>query len=117
MAEEGPAGMSLNLRHLCLSLPWKQACLPEGRRGEPFSIHSALFCEFTLFLFFPLLLSAEGYYVGRPMNYDDQKSQPPPATSQATGEQVNAQVPGACIADPGVSCPDSSFHFFSSQPA
>ncbi|XP_039776516.1 uncharacterized protein LOC120644044 isoform X1 [Panicum virgatum] len=34
-----------------------------------------------------------GYYVGRPMNYDDQKSQPPPATSQATGEQVNAQVP------------------------
>jgi len=35
-----------------------------------------------------------GYYVGRPMNYDDQKSQPPPATSQATGEQVNAQVPG-----------------------
>ncbi|PAN41887.1 hypothetical protein PAHAL_8G076600 [Panicum hallii] len=35
-----------------------------------------------------------GYYVGRPINYDDQKSQPPPPTSQAAAEQVNAQVPG-----------------------
>ncbi|CAN6381020.1 unnamed protein product [Urochloa humidicola] len=34
-----------------------------------------------------------GYYVGRPMNHDDQKSQPPPA-SQAVDEPVNAKVPG-----------------------
>ncbi|KAF8699407.1 hypothetical protein HU200_000649 [Digitaria exilis] len=34
-----------------------------------------------------------GYYVGRPMNHDDQKTQPPPP-SQAVDEQVNAQVPG-----------------------
>ncbi|CAN6362723.1 unnamed protein product [Urochloa humidicola] len=34
-----------------------------------------------------------GYYVGRPMNHDDQKSQPPPP-SQAVDERVNAQVPG-----------------------
>ncbi|CAO2143812.1 unnamed protein product [Urochloa humidicola] len=34
-----------------------------------------------------------GYYVGRPMNHDDQKSQPPPQ-SQAADEKVNAQVPG-----------------------
>jgi hypothetical protein len=61
-----------------------------------------LFCEFTLFFFFPLLLSVEGYYVGRPINYDDQKSQPPPPTSQAAAEQVNAQVPGACITDPSL---------------
>ncbi|XP_025827530.1 uncharacterized protein LOC112902634 isoform X2 [Panicum hallii] len=43
-----------------------------------------------------------GYYVGRPINYDDQKSQPPPPTSQAAAEQVNAQVPGACITDPSL---------------
>jgi len=36
-----------------------------------------------------------GYYVGRPMNYDDQKSPPPPAApSRAADEQVNARVPG-----------------------
>nr|TKW00128.1 hypothetical protein SEVIR_8G088600v2 [Setaria viridis]TKW00129.1 hypothetical protein SEVIR_8G088600v2 [Setaria viridis] len=37
-----------------------------------------------------------GYYVGRPMNHDDQKTQPPPPSSQsqAADEQVNAQVPG-----------------------
>ncbi|CAL4981599.1 unnamed protein product [Urochloa decumbens] len=34
-----------------------------------------------------------GYYVGRPMNQDDQKSQPAPP-SQAADEKVNAQVPG-----------------------
>jgi len=80
-----------------------------------FSISSAN----SLSSFFPLLLSAEGYYVGRPMNYDDQKSPPAAAApSQAADEQVNARVPGACITDPSVSCPDSSsFHFFSSQPA
>ena len=111
MAEDGPAGMSLNLLHLCLSVPWNKRA--QMNSHPLFSISSAN----SLSSFFPLLLSAEGYYVGRPMNYDDQKSQPPPATSQATGELVNAQVPGACIADPGVSCPDSSFHFFSSQPA
>ncbi|OEL37017.1 hypothetical protein BAE44_0001962 [Dichanthelium oligosanthes] len=36
-----------------------------------------------------------GYYVGRPMNNGDQRTQtPPPPSSQAADEQVNAQVPG-----------------------
>ncbi|CAL4988751.1 unnamed protein product [Urochloa decumbens] len=34
-----------------------------------------------------------GYYVGRPMNHDDQKTKPP-QPSQTADEQVNAQVPG-----------------------
>lgn len=83
-----------------------QTILPETRKA---AIPFALFFEFTLFLcFFNFVFSwlDVGYYVGRPMNHDEQKTQPPPP-SQAVDEQVNAQVPGTGVTDPSVSLPDS----------